>query len=698
METVSFKQFLQDLTKSALKENLLSHIIGIYYDKLNMNSKEAFFESAKPYYKSHKGFLNLPTFSDRPADPLKSLQNQRDFRIKSIRIANVRGIEGKNTGLPYGIDLTNDSDVNCNAIILGSNAAGKSSIFGAMEYIYTGKVSEAQLRTYDTEPSDDYYRSYLTRNNHSFDEAFCSVATNAGNFSLKKRIFSDESQVQIVNPHTHFISDYDIYEFGKLDYTTDHEGSFHSVVAKSLGLSEYLQFQVLIYELSTYNRLKEKTQVRRKEDEFKESVSQVEKLNLHLKEKHQLLQQLELNGKLEGESLESRMLKAILQRKAATVNARIPDPRDFIQKYNDYLKEYALLNSLLIKDSTQDEIQFLSLGLKLLDYTDGCPLCQSSTKDTLSIRNEVNHRVEGAKAYYDQSKRVSQAFSQIIDEISDLDRGVSAVKEFIQEDIAHLESIIPLQSFITTSKEILSQINNQSNRDASHLHILLTSRSPHDPESQAELVKFLDEYRQYYCVEQMGIIESFLSFLATRQQELIDAEEFAVNSNTGLSVQQQASMLTAEIHKIKEEIKKEISNQQRLTNEKKEWEQEVEMFQLIKAEAKLIYNAIDKQIAEIVAARLRPIKETVESILSDYYADENIKLKIEIVDTYSNEDKKPTVAVNIYQKGEGEAEIRTISPNKYFNTFHYRLFCTKQQEIAPLLSSGSLRLLTRWST
>ena len=48
--------------------------------------------------------------------------------------------------LPYGVEFTNTSGEPCSLFLVGKNGTGKSTIFDALEWIYAGKVSNAEDR------------------------------------------------------------------------------------------------------------------------------------------------------------------------------------------------------------------------------------------------------------------------------------------------------------------------------------------------------------------------------------------------------------------------------------------------------------------------------------------------------------------------------------------------------------------------
>lgn len=75
-----------------------------------------------------------------------------DLRIQWVAVKNFRKYGDNNGDLLYGISFQNKipSSSSHSIFILGDNGSGKSTLFEALEYIFTGNVSEAKYRKIDT--------------------------------------------------------------------------------------------------------------------------------------------------------------------------------------------------------------------------------------------------------------------------------------------------------------------------------------------------------------------------------------------------------------------------------------------------------------------------------------------------------------------------------------------------------------------
>ena len=67
----------------------------------------------------------------------------KDFRLQSLALKNFRKYPDD---VLYGLRLHADNNAPCSLVLVGRNSHGKSSLYDAMEYVFTGNVSEAKLR------------------------------------------------------------------------------------------------------------------------------------------------------------------------------------------------------------------------------------------------------------------------------------------------------------------------------------------------------------------------------------------------------------------------------------------------------------------------------------------------------------------------------------------------------------------------
>ena len=100
----------------------------------------------------------LPALANRVHD--ETPDHLQDFRIKRITLRNFRTFPD-NEPNPYGISFVKKSGTEpCSLFLVGKNGTGKSTLFDALEWIYTGKVRNAENRGILTREGIKAYLTY----------------------------------------------------------------------------------------------------------------------------------------------------------------------------------------------------------------------------------------------------------------------------------------------------------------------------------------------------------------------------------------------------------------------------------------------------------------------------------------------------------------------------------------------------------
>ena len=112
----NFNKYLFNLVKSSAMDNKVAKTVALNYQRLNRAAKDKFFESLMPLYSNFTdtAFDNIK-FEEK--EKLDSSNVNKDFRLKSVRLANVRGIPEPKNSVKYGFDLFDDGQIQ-NAVFL----------------------------------------------------------------------------------------------------------------------------------------------------------------------------------------------------------------------------------------------------------------------------------------------------------------------------------------------------------------------------------------------------------------------------------------------------------------------------------------------------------------------------------------------------------------------------------------------------
>ncbi len=266
MATKTVREVLIDFANKESSDIYIAKILAYYYPKINFADKKSFFESLIHYYSAavnEHSFDFEKILAEEQDRNVTSDVNGNDYRIKNVRLADVRGIPGKDeNGVPFGINFSEEFIIN-NAIILANNGTGKSSIFSALEMLFTQEISERKLRRRNPNSikSEDY-NNYLKRF-PTEKKPFCEIDTPSGKFDLDNIPF-DNLQRKLINPLNHFISDFNIYDYGQKDFdgNTENSNSFHSLIAESLGLGDFIAKQFVLRETKVLTNWKHRKKMR----------------------------------------------------------------------------------------------------------------------------------------------------------------------------------------------------------------------------------------------------------------------------------------------------------------------------------------------------------------------------------------------------------------------------------------------------
>ena len=193
------------------------------------------------------------------ATPGKTTTQWQDFRIKRLLVDNFRKFPKSDKPFCVNFCRENGGDESPgNLILVGNNGAGKSSLYAALEFIFSGSVSEARLREYDVE-------RFITHNNNAPQLHTISIETVNNSFSSYK-LFSDYNHIPV---DACFCSEYDIIQIGKSDYGNPEDNKWDDFFLENLGWGNALVFR------DYYKNYK---------DEFEKKAKELESLRIQIKE------------------------------------------------------------------------------------------------------------------------------------------------------------------------------------------------------------------------------------------------------------------------------------------------------------------------------------------------------------------------------------------------------------------------------
>lgn len=692
MATKTVREVLIDLAKKESSDIYIAKILAYYYPKINFGDKKPLFESLMHYYSitgNGHSFDFDKILSEEQNSNVSSDINGNDYRIKNVRLADVRGIPGKDENeVPFGINFSEDSIIN-NAIILANNGTGKSSIFSALEMLFTQEISERKLRRRNPnsirlEDYSNYLKRFPTER-----QPFCEIDTPSGRFDLVNIPF-DNLQRKLINPFNHFISDFDIYDHGQRDFdaNTENSNSFHSLIADSLGLGDFIAKQSVLRETKGYRRTTETSSLSKLETQKEDAVRNERNFSAQIQSKNIELKELKnAGGNAEQNPLEVKRKK--LQELLAKSIYYSLNSNDFATSLETFASTYMESQSI---QSNQKEISsknFLVSGLQLLDDLDDCPFCQNSKKTKEEIKKNVQDRITQLRQTQELDELLKQQYKIVTDLLSSFYKQSQVLYEQINVERAEIASYEELSSVFKKEEQLYIELSLRIN-DEELIEYIDNLRSKQVPTHQ--------DYAALYNLIVQDIIKTnaiaindINLFTKKRKECLEQTVRGLTDANHELTTSQKIALVESEIKRLTEQLELAKKRINELNPQIEKLRKDVALVRQIKSELEGFIPLFDNEVNELINIAFDPIQEIVETILKDYLKEENLRLLItkkeKKIIIEEQEVINNIIVANLEYLDHETGKIKTVTPDMYFNTFRYKLFC--------LMVSLSLALATR---
>jgi hypothetical protein len=683
MNTSDFRNTLIAIAE-ADGSNLITRVIAYYYPSLDFSGREKLFESLLNRLKllgedSSFDFEKLITDlkSDEQIINLEEYKG-KDFRIKEIEISNLRGIPqvDLDNPLPYGISLLDDDGEINNAIILANNGVGKSSVFAGLEMIYAQEIGEKKLRTLNPDSlKEEGYNKYL-RNIKNDAKPVCKVKTIDGDFSLENVILKNKKVLNLLNPQSHFISEYDVIRNGQITYYGNKENTIHNIVAESLGLSEYLNCLEIAEQIPNYRRNKETTARNKITANIEDNNTIIKNNKVLIDSKNEQLKDLKAEGKLQKTPNKSTQINFLNQ-------LLLKAPKSLVNDINvtESTKQFNTLfeRSSIIETSKKASIerQFLEAGNELLHDFDDCPYCKSSNLTLDEMKKQVENRLAELNKMSKLNKEITESYKKTLNELLDTFQNFRNVYNFIETDRTEINSVLSLKQALQSEGHlyiILAPIVNDEEL-IDYIKELSEKTLPTDDDfnNLANLLKNNTAlFGEFLKKTNNEISDLFIIRTETLQNEI---ESLSSDDNT-ISVQQNILNLEKEIKELVEQIKTATKNNETLKQDEEKAIEIVDFVTQIKNEIEVFNTKLRVKVNSIVETNFKAFKEPLEKILNDYFQDDpNLKLNIDLKETSYEIDGETLYSKIIVAEIMDKTNPDSVTtPDQYFNTFRYKLF------------------------
>ena len=677
---VSKEMFLKKLVQlPELSDNTIAFVLADNPD-IDISSRENFFGNVISYYNRFKKQKpEISQFKEDEVDTLLKSWEGKDLRIKNVKLKSVRGFPQSDK--PFGIDFTNKNGEPQSMIILGGNATGKSSIYDAIEYSYCNSIGEALLRAYKESSEDDVkFMDFLEHNDNGIANIFCQIDTQSGILDIQEhkenipKVIRDK-----INPDTHFVSDYDIYTKGQLDYEKNTQRSFHNIIAQSLGLSELLEFEKQIKAFTFYRRQVESRNIsslKKSNDNQQTLVTNNEKA---IAEKKISLEQLKQKQSSSSEEKKIReLLEVVNFLKQSTSQVSI-NSSHLSESVKDFINAYTNLISKEIKNVGLNEIQFLNLGLELLKEHTDCPFCNNSKILKEDIANGVSQRISKIKELNEVTQILSKSYNNLEDNIDNLKTQFELIKSRVAKDINATKEKTEFNELFLLNNSFALEIEKfVSSEETTILFNLYENAN-----FQKDKNKFLFEL---FKVRHDAFSKSLNQFLTSlnefnlKRADTIRKIEIDINSKTQpKSITEQIIGLTKEIADLEKQVTDAKANIKRDSEKITELQEQINQFENARTEVALFSKSYHNAINEEINKSFAPIKLVVEEVLENYFKFDNREIDLiisTVPEEYDEETGEVLSEIITAQLKIKNQNVKPQSVGKYLNTFHFRLFST----------------------
>ncbi len=674
---INLQTFLKQIAnKIELTGNKLAWIVANYSD-INKSDKKSFYESLVQYYPVSDD-VNLKRFEITIERDEKELENfaNKDFRIKSLKLDNIRGIPKSKDGKPFGIEFSNNNNIN-NAIILGSNGSGKSSIYESLEYTFCQRIGEAELRiaNNNVESGSEYFKDYLSHFNQSFYDSVCIVETVEGVFDIHKSSPFPEKIKSKINPDTHFISDFDIYEKGQLNYSNSSDKSFHYMIARSLGLEELLKFNTLVNQFTAYRRNIESRNLSGLSNEQKKLIENTKNWTSEILKRKNKIEEIDKNTRGIKTTIDfSQYFIALSNAKNRQFN--LPNSNvDFEQILGRFYNTYNKFRNISKQSINVNEVEFLNIGKELLEASADCPFCENSNLSKNDIKLNLNRRLDLIKEISELRSKVKDYYNEAISLSMVFINTLISFKNTINIENDELINIPDFRPLIDLNN-LLSTLLKEG-FDNSFISKLINAENNESSTENSFKFFFDTILSNKAIVKEMFPIfmVKFTKYIRERNSIIVEVEKSIQSKSQLLKPFEQKTILNKEISDFEHQLKTAEGRLNNLESELLYASNQLNIYNKIKEESKLYSKVINQEINSIVNESFEPIRDIVTTILKDYMKDDSVYLEInKEPDEYDSETGELlSEFISIKVLGKNSSGI-SLSPNKYFNTFRYRLF------------------------
>jgi len=440
-----------------------------------------------------------------------------------------------------------------------------------------------------------------------------------------------------------------------------------------------LQFERNLRVFTSYRRATETTRINALEKSNTEESALIANNQKALEEKKQKLIQLTDTQKEQPEDSKVQELqKLISQLKLPNFYFQY-DYQALLKNVAEYGMKYKEFSALEVKAGNISQVQFLNLGLELLKDATDCPLCNSSKKSTEEINSYVSDKIKQIESFNEINQELTRALNSTTENLDNFFNQTALLKGKVSKELSEIKSISEFSDLISSENSFITYVESTQSNEFHSIGSAINDNERFKLDKKQFLFSFIETHKTYIEAELKPFIDTISKFAGKRNEIMANIEKQLTANLQSKTLFEQIVTVKNEIAALEQQII--ASNKKTQTNdvELENYRKQQAVFNEIKDEARIYATHFHKQLGEEVLQSFRPIQFILEDVLKSYLEKEErdveleIKMKEEEVDTETGEVLSEIITAYIVPK---DKSLQPLPVNKYFNTFHYRLFST----------------------
>lgn len=155
--------------------------------------------------------INFTTLAEKSSEIKLEARKElpsADLRIRDLTLRNFRKFPDLDINIRWGLDVKKENNIEaCSLFLTGNNGTGKTSLFNALEYLYTGHICTMEERGVTGGMNKYITHGYGMQENNRLGNS--QVAVNC----MDDNRYTVRDYLQF--PSVNFCSDYDVYKFSQ---------------------------------------------------------------------------------------------------------------------------------------------------------------------------------------------------------------------------------------------------------------------------------------------------------------------------------------------------------------------------------------------------------------------------------------------------------------------------------------------------